>query len=282
MKKITLLLLAIISFSGFAQDKTYDTEYFRCENKWVLLPNKENDTINNFGFIYLDRSAGFTYDHGGSYYIKDGKEMIVSIQPVTNRIMHRLEPNTVRMQIMPDNIREQLKLPKEPVWLSTYREGEDDTDALVKRGWHFNHVGGSDIAIPLLEKAYLREPHAEGLEFELSYAYNAAERYDEAVKVLDKAIKNDPKNFWFLRELGYSYVHVDKLDQAEKTYKKGIAMSDNKVQQAEMAFNMAGAYYRKTNRKKFDEWLKVAKQYAEKDSPYYKPLEELEATFGKK
>ncbi len=34
-----------------------DKEYFRCENKWVVLPQKEGETNFMYGFVYLDRQA---------------------------------------------------------------------------------------------------------------------------------------------------------------------------------------------------------------------------------
>ncbi|WP_165764616.1 hypothetical protein [Flavobacterium cyanobacteriorum] len=49
MKKIILLLLFVLSASSLnAQEKIIDTEFFRCENKWVLLPAKENDSLTEF------------------------------------------------------------------------------------------------------------------------------------------------------------------------------------------------------------------------------------------
>ena len=98
---------------------------------------------------------------------------------------------------------------------------------------------------------------------------------------MEKAIKHNPKNYWFYRELGYSYIHTDKLPEAEKTYKKGITISNNPNQQAEMAFNMAGAYWKAKNRKKFDEWASVTRKYAKEDTIYFKNLAIIEAEFNK-
>lgn len=282
MKKITFItLFSLFVCSLNAQEKKYDTDYFRCENQWVLLPGKPNDTINDYGFIYLDRQAGFTFNYEGRYYIKDKKQLVLLPTGSDGVVKYRLKPNTVKVEPMSDSFRELLKLPKEPDWLSIYRKGEEEIDALIKRGYHYNHVGGSDLAIPILLKAYQKNPHAETLEFELSYAYNATEQFDKTIEVLDKAIKHDPKNFWFYRELGYAYVHLDKFAKAEEIYKKGISITQEKNQQAEMALNMTGAYYRTKNRKKFDEWLSVAKKYTDENSPYYEHLQKMEANFGK-
>lgn len=282
MKKIILLLAFFIVGQLSANDFKFDKEYYRCENKWVILPKKDTDTSFITGFVYLDREAGFTFSYEGDITTKDGHDYYTERQTSKeSRIIQRLPTNCVLMAIVPEGLLNQSGLPAEPSWLAIYRKGEDEIKGLISRGWHFNHVGGSDIAIPLLLKAYAIEPHAESLEFELSYAYNATNQFEKAVEVLNKAIKHDAKNFWFLRELGYAYVHLDKVADAEKTYKKGIGMSSEKVQQSEMAFNMTGVYFRKKDKKKFDEWLAIAKKYTDADTPYYEPLQKLEANFGK-
>lgn len=284
MPKITLFLFALLSFNcAIAQqsDLKFDKDYYRCENKWVSLPLKQGDSIQTFGFVYLDRTAGFTINVGGTYSIKNNIFIAKPHEKTTNMI-YRFSPGYSLLAILPDYRLKQMKLPAQPDWLHIYREGENETSQLLRRGFIYNDIGASDLALDPLLKAYAKEPHFKELEFELSFAYNALEKPERAVEVLQKAIKNDSKNYMFYRELGYSFVHLNKQDEAEKIYKKGIAMSDNDFQKSEMAFNMAGSYYRSGNRKKFDEWAAVVKKYASKDSIYLNNLTAIEADFNKK
>ncbi|MEL1242655.1 hypothetical protein AAEO56_00160 [Flavobacterium sp. DGU11] len=283
MKKIVLLLCCITALHSInAQESLlqFDKKYYECENKWVALPLTEKDTAYMIGVVYLDEQAGFTFGYEGKMTITDKYRSHIE-SPRTNRMIYRIPEEYTQMAIIPDAKVQEMNLPTEPDWLPIYRKGEDEVQSQVKRGFHFNHIGGSLQAIPILLKAYAKEPHAEGLEFELAYAYNAIEQPAKAIEVLEKAIKNDPKNYMFYRELGYSYILADKFGDAEKTYKKGIAMSDNAYQQAEMAFNMAGAYYRLKDKKKFDEWVAITRKYAKEDTIYFKNLLLLESKFDK-
>ena len=96
-------------------------------------------------------------------------------------------------------------------------------------------VPSVEKALFYLHKAYKKEPHHKGLEFEIAYAYNHLGQYEKAIPILEKALKNDSKNYFFYRELGFAYSKQNKLDIAEKTYKKGISLSDNKFEKSEMA-----------------------------------------------
>jgi tetratricopeptide (TPR) repeat protein len=102
----------------------------------------------------------------------------------------------------------------------------------------------------------------------LAYAYNHLKQYDKAITLLEKAISNNPKNYYFFRELGFAYVRQNKIPLAERTYLKGIKMSDNDFEKSEMALNMAQGYFKVKNRKKFDEWAKLTRQYAKPNSQY--------------
>ncbi len=171
-----------------------------------------------------------------------------------------------------------MKLPLLPDWLSVYREGENEISQLVRRGFIYNDLGASDLALPILLEAYKTDPHFKSLEFELAFAYNALEQPEKAIHVLESALKNDPENSLFYRELGYSYKHLKNTDKAESIYNKGISISKNDTEKAEMAFNMAGMYYEGKNKKKFDEWAVIVKKYAEKDSVYLQYLTKMETS----
>lgn len=131
-------------------------------------------------------------------------------------------------------------------------------------------------------KAYQKEPHYKGLEFELAFAYNALNKFDEAVPVLEKAIKNEPKNAFFHRELGYAFIHTNQVEKAEKAYRKGIEVSKRDEVKAEMAINMTQSYFKIRNRKKFDEWAKLTKKYAPDNSQFSQYIDMFEKEWDKK
>ena len=107
-------------------------------------------------------------------------------------------------------------------------------------------------------------------------------QFEKAIPVLEKAIKNNPKNYYFYRELGYSYLGLNNIDEAEKTYRKGIKMSDNDFEKSEMSVNMAQAYFKLKNKKKFNEWAELTRKYAKENSQYVQYIDHFEKNWNKK
>jgi tetratricopeptide (TPR) repeat protein len=283
MKKIISLFYLVLaiqfSFSQSLNDKpTFNVNYFDAKDKWVIFPKKDTDSIYPFGFIYLDLQAGFTLNYEGNVVIdKNGKFKLYN-KNNDGFTKVRLEPyKTANVFIIPDKIIEGFKLSAKPDWLAIYEPSSPESIQTLKDfGYHYNHVGACEKALTFLEKAYKINPHFDGLEFELAYAYNHLGLYEKAIPILDKAISNNPKNYYFFRELGFAYVKQNKIDLAEKTYSKGIKMSDNDFEKSEMALNMTQGYFKSKNRKKFDEWSKITRKYAEPNSQYAQYIDMFE------
>lgn len=273
MKKIFQpIFIFLLSYASYCQISMetikFETKYYDAKDKWVLFPKKETDSVYPYGFIYLDYQAGFTLNFEGTAQIKkDGSYQLNKNDP-NGMIKYRLEPyKTSDVFILPKKIIKELGLEEVPLWLTIYQR-EENIETLKDLGFHYNHVGACEKALIYLEKAYKMNPHFDGLEFELAYAYNHLGQYEKAIPVLEKAIDNNSKNYYFFRELGFAYVKQNKIPLAEKTYLHGIKMSDNDFEKSEMALNMAQGYFQVKNRKKFDEWAKITRQYAKPNSQY--------------
>lgn len=275
MKRYCLTIFTLlVHLSSYCQSSNkeiiFDTKYYEAKDRWVLFPKKEVDSLYPIGFVYLDLQAGFTLNYEGTIQLKnDGSFKIDKIdENYSSKI--RLEPyKTSNVYIIPNDKLKEIGLPEIPDWLKIYLPSNDQSiETLKDYGFQFNHVGACEKALTYLEKAYKMNPHYDGLEFELAYAYNHLGQYEKAITVLDKAIRNNAKNYYFFRELGFAYVKQNKIDLAEKTYLKGIKMSDNDFEKSEMALNMAQGYFHTKNRKKFDEWAKITRQYAKPNSQY--------------
>ena len=287
MKKLFIICLSILLFNNTnAQENNelkFETNFYDAVNKWVVLPKKSTDTTYTYGFIYIDISAGITFHLGGSFFIDKNNKYIGDAEPGHQMTKKRLDnPNIVKMAVLNNKKMAELNLTKEPDWLVHYKFSEDSVENLKQLGYHFNHVGACEKALLYLNKAYKKEPHYKGLEFEIAYAHNHLGQYDKSIPILEKALKNDSKNYSFYRELGYAYSKLNKLDMAEKTYKKGISLSDSNFEKSEMAVNMAQGYFLIKNKAKFDEWAKITKTYAEKDSQYAQYIDFFEKEWNSK
>ena len=78
MKKLFIICLRILLFNNTnAQENSelkFETNFYDAVNKWVVLPKKSTDSIYTYGFIYIDISAGITFQLGGSFYIEKNKK----------------------------------------------------------------------------------------------------------------------------------------------------------------------------------------------------------------
>src|ERR1700733_9631923 len=53
---------------------TYDVHMSDCEDRWVVLYHRPEDSDYTYGFVYIDPQAGFTLHFGGRFTIDaDGK-----------------------------------------------------------------------------------------------------------------------------------------------------------------------------------------------------------------
>ncbi|MDR0983342.1 MAG: hypothetical protein LBM07_08920 [Culturomica sp.] len=286
MKRIFVIVIAaftIITFSfGQNRELKFTTPFYDAVDQWVAFDKNAKDSTYLFGFIYIDEDAGFTVDLGGRFVIENnGSRKLSEDLKQNENIKIRLGQNTANVTILSDEEINQLNLSKIPDWLKYYKESQNENSYLVKIGLLYNSVGASHHAFKPLLEVYEKEPHFKGLEFELAYAYNATKQFDKAIIVLNKAIENDTANFWYYRELGFSLVNQNKLDEAEKVYLQGIKLSNDKLQKAEMAINMAQSYFKVKNKPKFEEWANITKEYADKDSEYYAYINYFEQNWDK-
>lgn len=285
MKKlIPILILLANIYIGQSQTTSlnFNTKYFEAVDKWVAFPKKEVDTTYTFGFIYLDNQAGFTFNYESNFQIKEDTLVAIPKDTTYGFLKYRLEPNTSLVALLNAAQCKQLGLPEKPEWLTAYKADNEDAAFLTNQGYHYNHVGASHLALQSLLKAYGIEPHFKGLEFELAYAYNALGQFEKSIPILEKAIENNPNDFYFFRELGYTYINLNRVEDAEETYRKGIKISNNDFEKSEMAINMAQYYFHLRNKKKFDEWAKITRKYAEKGSRYNQFIDLFEKEWDKK
>ena len=285
--KLTIISLLLISNFVFSQNKqvelSFDTKYYNAVDNWVVFPKKETDSTHAYGFIYIDQMAGITFRYEG--LLKKSNNRFVSTEISTEKstyaIISRLTNKTNNVYLINDIELIELGLEKEPNWLSIYKRNENSVEYLKDIGYHLNHVGAFEKALVPLLKAYKIEPHLNGLEFELSFAYNALKQFNKAIKVLEKAIKNNPNDYQFYKELGYSYMALKQINEAEIAYLKGMRISDNDFIKSEMCVNMAQAYFINKDKIKFNEWSERTLKYAKEDSQYAKYIEYFKKEWGK-
>ncbi len=305
-KIIFLLVITLTPSIVFAWQKpvfTYNKSYYECEDKWVTHQSKKDTNNYSIGFIYLDLEAGYTLQYYSSFsidadenYILDTTLNIYSIKVrLENELAYFLnisdeygfdttintanDYTNAKYAIIPDGIIEKLKLPKEPDWLKLYRIDDNPVKSMTKRGYHLNHLGRSDLAIPFLENAYELSKDSSDLNFELSYAYNATKQFEKAYFILDKAVAIDTNNVLLLKELAYALTHLQRFSETEQICLKILDKTDDNDLKCETMINLIGIYYR-FDIEKAKYWYSKCKQYVSSDSRFKKHIDMLGERLG--
>lgn len=275
MKKIFILCsFLLFSFGTYSQKNKLvsDKKYYEVVDKWVAIQTSDTSYVS--GFVYIDEIAGFTFDMNIPFTIDKNGEFISGEKHIEGFVKHRLDNSYRNMAVIPNEKVKELGLEIIPGWLSAYKTNENSVEYMKNIGLHYNSVGGSTYAIPILENAYKKEPHHKGLEFELAFAYNATKQFEKAVPVLEKAIKKNNKDYLLYKELGFALMNLERFDEVEKTYKKGISISEREDMKAEMAANMTSVFLHLNNKTKFFEWIEILKKHT-KDNPQMKQYVDL-------
>lgn len=293
MKYFILLLLVSSALGLCAQQPTatnapqplqFTSHFYDLENHWVAFPKNEKTGKYPFGFIYVDNIAGYTFNLEGSFGIDAqghiSRDSSDYLKPATF-YKYRLVTNTKLVAAIADSMLKTLGVKQVPSWLAIYHPADEDKNTVARKvlyGKHLNAAGGITQALVYLEAAYKAQPHAAGLEFELTYSYNELKQYDKAIAVLNTAIANAPDNVLFYRELGFAYINKNDIDNAIIAYTKGIDMAKpaDTEAKAEMAWNMALIYRdKKNNIEEFKKWGKSAKDLAPVNSSLGQALKSM-------
>lgn len=285
MRNLLFLLgLALITPSIGAQEKdtlVANTPFYEAINKWVAFPGNPADSAYIYGFIYLDGQAGFTFYIESIFNVRNG-QWVAQPKNETSSVRHRVNAETRPVIVLTPEQIKRLNLPERPKWWSMYQLHEPGSVAqLTNTGYHLNAVGLSQPALEPLEKAYGMDPNFDQLAFELGFAYNATGRYDKAAEVLLRAIEHHPEQASLYKELGFAYKQMNRLDEAEAVYRKGVGKTEDDNIKAEMAVNMAQAYFLVRDKKKFKKWAELTRQYSTKSASYAQYIDLFEQEWDK-
>jgi hypothetical protein len=199
MKSICLALFIVFSFlETQSQQLVFNTPFYEAENHWVAIPKNPMVQKYSLGYIYIDEVAGFTL-HFDGYFSVDANGRIYrdpgDKKPINTPTILRFRRNATAVYIIPDNMLESLGLEKEPAWMTSYRHDVSSVQGKITQGKHYNSAGAAQKALGFLESAYQTDPHAPGLEFELTYSYNELRQFDKSIAILKDAIKTNRMSY---------------------------------------------------------------------------------------
>lgn len=276
-------LIFILSF--FAADLkaqknlSFDHRFVESENKWVAFKTS-NDSLFNYGFIYIDASAGLTFNLEGSFTVsKNGKFIPKKLDNVGMK--YRLEPNTVKVAIIPATKYTELEIKEYPDWLKTYLGDTTSVEHLYRWGFLYNGYNECAKALTYLERAQKMDTEFKGLEVELAFSYNCLNQYDKAILVLQSALEKNRTDAYTYKELIYAQIKSGQLDKALESCKKAIAVCTDKTYNGENCYNLLHTYYEKKDKKNFNLWLPETKKWNADNVSLTNSIKQMEENLSK-
>ncbi|MEO8886238.1 MAG: tetratricopeptide repeat protein, partial [Mucilaginibacter sp.] len=287
MKRCLFTLLILSVFKTYAQVpntlnsepiKTlygtieFTTPFYNLEERWAVLP--KNAQINKylFGMVYVDNTAGYTFRLEGFFQVDEqGHVFRDSTDYVKNNnvTVARVGAGTKLLGAIPAAMLPILKVKPVPEWLAIYHPvtlNREATAYKIAHGRFLNGLREPAKALEFLEPVYKTDPHAAGLEYELSYAYNILGRTADAITILKGAIAATPDNGSLYAELGYAYVQNKDYTTAVDVFLKGLDLAKKKNDdffRNTMTTNLTLAY---TELKQYDKAVGIVNQFLA-DSP---------------
>jgi tetratricopeptide (TPR) repeat protein len=253
--KYLIILLAIISIKANAQiDLKFDKRFVECEDKWVVFKmNKDSSFL--FGFIYIDEQAGLTFNSEGDFKINPDNSLRVKKIKDAN-IKVRLEPNNVKVALLPESTYKELQIEPPPDWLKYYKTDTASAKRLYKWGYMYNGWNECSKALSYLLQAKEIEPNYEGLNVELAFSYNCLKEYDKAEKILEEEIILKPTDAYVNKEYIFTISKTENIDKATKQYLKSKESIKDKTYHAENCYNILQFFYIKGDKSNFNFWYK--------------------------
>jgi len=274
-----LLILSLCVIKADAQaDLVFNKRLVECEDKWVAFRPDSNGSYS-FGFIYIDQSAGLTLEHTGKFKVNESGSFLPSlfIDSLHASFKVRLQNNNVKVAVIPDARFAELKIEAIPGWLHIYKNYSDTAMRLQRWGYMYNDWGMSEKALEYLEPGYNKYPDYKGMAVELAFAYNALNKFEQAIPVLNKAVEFTPNDWYLYKELSYALLQTERIEEGGKAAMKGIGYATQDAMKAEMAYNIAYKYYKKTDKENFSRWAAETLKWAKKGDQYYNSIKTIES-----
>jgi tetratricopeptide (TPR) repeat protein len=278
--KYLIILFSLLTINVSAQIKlSFDKRFVECEDRWVAFRMNEDSTYT-FGFIYIDAQAGLTLNREGNFKFNSDNSLKVERLTETN-IKVRLQPNNVKVALIPETMYKDLKIDNLPEWLKYYKTDTGSVERLYKWGYMYNGWDECSKALTYLLKAKAIDPNYEGLNVELAFSYNCLKEYDKAEQILEEELKSNSANAYVNKEYIYAVSKTENIDKATKQYLKSLETIKDKTYNAENCFNIMQFFYKKKDTDNFNFWYKELKKCSNDNKMIKEYADKMKADINK-
>ncbi len=275
MKNTIILLILLSSFKINAQtDLTFDKLLVESVDQWVAFKMNEDGT-HNYGFIYIDPEAGLTLNSEGTF--KPKQDGSYEVKKLEASLKIRLEPNRVKVAVIPADLYKDLQIEAIPEWLKYYKKDINTAKGQYNLGYLYNGWNECAKALEFLNKANELDPDFKGLAVERAFSYNCLKEYGKAAEILEEAIVKNESDAYMNKELIYSLTKIDGVEKATKQFYAFTKNAHDKTYDAENCFNIMQYYYQEKDKKNFMIWYKELKKWPNENAQITKYVEQMKA-----
>ncbi|MGM9476531.1 hypothetical protein ACS5PU_08870 [Pedobacter sp. GSP4] len=271
--KYLFILLLLCTFDAKAQHGlTFDKRLLDCENKWIAIA-LDSGSKYAFGYVYLDNSAGLTFNLKGAFTIENDTYKAKNVIEVK----HRITPTDVKVAIIPAEKLKQLNVEAQPLAYTSYIGSNNKNDRYFKLGQTYNNWKAYKMAWKSLN-AISCDPYIYpnfGLEELVSENRENAKQVNTAFRVY-----NTNYNEVYKRDI-FWMAQANKMKIAEETYLEAIRYCTDEFAKADMAYNIAYQYFKTSNTEKFNIWCKEVNRWITPNANYAEKIEKMQRVMGK-
>lgn len=246
-----------------AGELTFDQTVAECENSWFGAEAQDGSVI--LGYVYVDPSAGFTFEHYGTLE-EDGGALraIQSDLSKKARLIQRIGHNFPATCLVEDEVAA-LGLPLIPETMQFYKDTRPPGEHHTAWAYHYNHIGASDRALDHVGKALQAGAASAALTFEHAFALNVLGKFSETVALLEPAYSTGGMAGDLIAELAYAQLRQGDYQRAIELYIQAIDPDQGEISSRrwEFAMNIAAAYEKLGDAQRRDTWIERAEQYRE-------------------
>jgi tetratricopeptide (TPR) repeat protein len=239
----------------------FDQRIADCENKWFAAEAADGGLV--LGYVYIDPSAGFTFEYYGNLDNSgDTLRAVKSELHAEARLITRIG-NNFPAACFTESQAEALGLPSSPPSMKFYQDDRSAGDHHASWASHYNHIGASEIALKHVSSALDAGHESPGLNFEHAFALNVLERFDETIALVGPLLGAGSTTDDLIAELAYAHLRRGEYQRAIDLYTQAVAHNpaDPSTRRWEFARNIAVAYDQLGDGKSRDEWIERSDGY---------------------
>jgi tetratricopeptide (TPR) repeat protein len=241
----------------------FDQRIANCENQWFGAKGTDGKIV--LGYVYIDPSAGFTFEHYG-YLDSSNGTLHANKSDLYDkaRLITRIGQNFPATCLTETQVA-RLGLPLSPESMKFYKDDRPAAEHHASWAYHYNHIGASDIALDHVAKAIGAGSSSLSLTFEHAYALNALGRFDETISLLTPVVASSTKTSDLIAELAFAHLMRGEHQRSIELYTQAIDHDPRNPSQRrwEFAGNIAAAYEQLGQLKERDHWIKISDSYRE-------------------